>query len=105
MARRDEVTGRKPRQSGGREKRRRGPLPVPTHVFSIPSFCTAHGFSEAFFFKLESQGLGPRLMKVGRRTFITFEAAADWRAQRESATSAARCTDEVMAPRHDVDVA
>jgi len=86
---RDEITGRKPRQSVGSAKRRRGPLPVPTHVFSIPSFCAAHGFSEAFFHKLVSQGLGPRLMKVGGRTFITFEAAADWRAERERAAATA----------------
>jgi hypothetical protein len=86
---RDEISGRKPRQSAGREKRRRGPLPVPTHVFSIPSFCAAHGISEAFFHKLVSQGQGPRLMKVGGRTFVTFEAAADWRAQNEATTAAA----------------
>ena len=88
MARRDEVTGRRPKQSSGRAKYRRKPLPVPTHVFSIPSFCAAHGISEAFFHKLVSQGQGPRLMKVGGRTFITFEAAAEWRAQNETATAA-----------------
>jgi len=83
---RAEVIGKKPTD---RAKRRRGPLPVPTHVFSIPSFCTAHGFSEGFFHKLVSQGRGPRLMKVGGRTFITFEAAARWRAEQEAATTAA----------------
>ena len=29
-------------------------------------------------------------MKVGTRTLITFEAAADWRAEREAATTAPR---------------
>jgi hypothetical protein len=86
---RDEISGKKPRQSAGHVKRRRGPLPVPTHVFSIPSFCAAHGFSEAFFHKLQSQGRGPRLMKVGGRTFVTFEAAAEWRTERERAAATA----------------
>jgi hypothetical protein len=86
---RDEISGRKPRQSAGRAKRRRNTLPVPTHVFSIPSFCAAHGISEAFFHKLNNEGHGPRLMKVGGRTFITFEAAAEWRTVRETETAAA----------------
>jgi hypothetical protein len=85
---RDEISGRKPRQSAGHAKYRRKPLLVPTHVFSIPSFCTAHGFSEAFFHKLVGQGRGPRLMKVGGRTFVTFESAAEWRAMREAETAA-----------------
>jgi predicted DNA-binding transcriptional regulator AlpA len=87
MARRDEVTGRRPK-SAGRKKPRRGPPPIPTHCFSIPSFAAAFGFSEAFFYKLVSQGQGPRLMKIGRRTFITFQAADEWQCQREAATAA-----------------
>ena len=88
MARRDEVTGRRPK-SAGHNKPRRGPPPTPTHCFDIRSFAAAHGISEAFFYKLVSQGQGPRLTKIGRRTFISFEAAAAWRAEREAATVAA----------------
>jgi hypothetical protein len=61
----------------------------PTALYDIRSFCSSHGISEAFFHQLREQGLGPDLMRVGRRVFVTHEAAARWRAQREAATSAA----------------
>jgi len=64
----------------------RGP---PTAVFSIKSFCGAHGISEAFYFKLREQGQGPREMRLGTRVFITHESAARWRIEREAATIAA----------------
>jgi len=32
--------------------------------------------------------MGPRLMKVGRRTLISVEAAADWRRDMEAKTDA-----------------
>ena len=60
--------------------------PTPRLVLSIPEFCEAHGISEGFFYKLKKQGEGPREMKVGARTLITLESAAEWRRERESAT-------------------
>jgi predicted DNA-binding transcriptional regulator AlpA len=62
--------------------------PAPRLTLSIPEFCDAHGISEAFFYKLKKRGEGPRAMKVGARTLITFEAAAEWRRQHENATQA-----------------
>ena len=59
-------------------------LPTPRLALSIPEFCEAHGISEGFFYKLKKQGEGPREMKVGARTLITFESAAEWRRTRES---------------------
>jgi hypothetical protein len=50
---------------------------------SIPLFCRSHGISEDFFYKLKRQGQTPRLMKVGARTLISHEAAADWRRECE----------------------
>ena len=47
--------------------------PTPRLALSIPEFCEAHGISEGFFYKLKKQGEGPREMKVGARTLITFE--------------------------------
>jgi hypothetical protein len=124
MARRGEITGRKPRATADRAKRSkipnaaspiiepvsnaieptvhgesgssscvkampiRGP-PVPPAVFTIASFCSAHFLSESMFFKMRETGIGPREMRVGARVFITFEAAAAWRAEREAATAAA----------------
>ena len=53
--------------------------------FTVYEFCHEHGdISKVFFYKLLKQGKGPRLMKVGRRTLITAEAAADWRKQMEN---------------------
>jgi hypothetical protein len=58
-------------------------------AFSIEQFCAAHGgISQAFFHKLVSEGHGPKLMKVGARTLISVEAAAEWRRAREAATAA-----------------
>jgi len=57
----------------------------PKVVFTIPEFCSTHGdISRQFLHKLIKDGKGPRLMKVGRRTLITAEAAADWRKQMEN---------------------
>jgi len=47
--------------------------PTPRLALSIPEFCEAHGISEGFFYKLKKQGEGPREMKVGTRTLISFE--------------------------------
>ncbi len=55
--------------------------------YTIPAFCADHGnISKSFFHKLVNEGKGPRLMKIGRRTLISAEAAADWRAKMEAAT-------------------
>jgi len=59
---------------------------TPRLALSIPEFCDAHGISEGFYFKLKKQGKGPREMKVGARTLITLESAAEWRRERENAT-------------------
>jgi hypothetical protein len=37
----------------------------------------AHGISEGIFYKMKKRGITPREMKVGTRTLIAFEAAAD----------------------------
>ena len=58
-------------------------LPTPRLALSIPEFCKAHSISEGFFYKLKKQGEGPREMKVGTRTLISLEAAAEWRRARE----------------------
>jgi hypothetical protein len=56
--------------------------------YTIQAFCADHGaISRSFFHKLVNDGRGPRLMKVGRRTLISAEAAAEWRAKMEAATN------------------
>jgi predicted DNA-binding transcriptional regulator AlpA len=59
---------------------------TPRLALTIPEFCKAHGISEGFFYKLKKQGEGPREMKLGARTLITLESAAEWRRERENAT-------------------
>lgn len=55
---------------------------------TVPQFCDQHHISKVHFYNLVKQGKGPRLMKLGRRTLISSEAAADWRARMEAETSA-----------------
>jgi hypothetical protein len=56
----------------------------PRLALSIAQFCEAHNISVGFFYKLKKQGGGPREMKVGGRTLITFESAAEWRRMQET---------------------
>lgn len=55
-------------------------------TYTVPAFCEAHGISRGFLYQLWSEGRGPRRTKLGRRTFITGEAAALWRARMENET-------------------
>lgn len=55
-------------------------------AFTVAGFCADHHISKPFFYKLVSIGKAPRFFKVGRRTLISAEAAADWRARMESQT-------------------
>jgi predicted DNA-binding transcriptional regulator AlpA len=56
---------------------------------TVPQFCDGHNISRTHFYELVKQGRAPRLMKVGRRTLISQEAAADWRKRMEDETGAA----------------
>jgi len=58
--------------------------PTPRLALSIPEFCEAHGISEGFYYKLKKKGEGPREMKVGARTLVTVESAAEWRRAQEN---------------------
>jgi hypothetical protein len=87
---RSEITGRKPAGSS-KEPTTEAPAavekaaPIPRGAFSILEFAIAHGISEAFVFKMISEGWGPQTMRVGGRTLISVEAAAQWRLEREAA--------------------
>jgi len=52
---------------------------------SIEDFCKSNGISRSLFYKLRRQGRGPRIVKVGRRTLISSEAASEWRKAMETA--------------------
>jgi hypothetical protein len=59
--------------------------PVQRAAYSIREFCEAHRLSESMYYKLREAGLGPREARALKKVIITFEAAADWRREREIA--------------------
>ena len=73
-----EATKRKPRKPPSR---------TPSAMYSIASFCAAHGISESFFYQLKAEGLGPDVLRLGARVFVTHESAARWRMIREVKTA------------------
>ena len=48
-------------------------------AFSVIQFCERHGLSRSLFYKLQSMGQAPRVMRVAGQIMISVEAAADWR--------------------------
>ncbi len=57
-----------------------------TATYSVTDFCREHGISRGLFYQLLKEGRGPRVIKAGRRTLISREAAEDWRRRMEGAT-------------------
>jgi hypothetical protein len=59
---------------------------TPYEAYDVSSFCLAHNISRALLYKLLGRGLGPRIMKAGRKTLISKEAAGEWKALMEQKT-------------------
>ncbi len=57
-------------------------------TLSVPQFCSEHGISRGLFYRLLREGCGPRVIKAGRRTLISQEAAEEWRRRMEAAAQA-----------------
>jgi transposase-like protein len=57
--------------------------------YSVSEFCREHGISRGLFYNLVRDGRGPRIMKAGRRTLISHEAAEEWRRNMEVTERAA----------------
>ena len=55
-------------------------------TFSIQELCRRNGFGPGLSFKIARDGRRPRVMRVGRRTLISREAAEQWRREREAAS-------------------
>jgi hypothetical protein len=47
-------------------------------AYSVAEFCDAHCISRALFYLLQARGDGPRIMKAGKRTLISVDAAQEW---------------------------
>ena len=57
-------------------------------AFTIREFCDAHKISQAFYYIMKNEGWGPAEMHAGRHVLISYEAATDWRREREAAAIA-----------------
>ncbi len=57
-------------------------------IYSVTEFCREHGISRGLFYQLLKEGRGPRVIKAGRRTLISREAAEEWRRRMEAAAQA-----------------
>jgi hypothetical protein len=76
-----------PKSRSGKLRAANRQQPVATAAYPIPKFCNAHGISEAFYYKLREDGLGPDEIRLGNKVLISQEAAARWRAERERASA------------------
>ena len=53
---------------------------------TVDQFCAKNQISRVHFYDQLKRGIGPRVMKVGRRTLITLHAEAEWHRRMEAAT-------------------
>lgn len=73
-----------------RRQHRNPPQMGEPEALTVDEFCAKHGgISKALFYKLVRAGSGPRIMKLGRRTLISRDAAAEWRKEMEQRTAEA----------------
>ena len=56
-------------------------------AYSVEQFCERHNISRSTFYLLVRKAQAPRIFKIGARTLISREAAADWRRSLEEATA------------------
>lgn len=54
-------------------------------ALTIEQFARAHSISRGHVYNLIRKGHGPRLMRVGKRTLVSKEAAEEWRRRMEAA--------------------
>lgn len=79
------------REAGSFEQQRVDPtIYSDPPIYSVSAFCKAHHIARSFLYQLLREGRGPRVTKLGRRTFVTREAAAEWRRRIEQETHANR---------------
>jgi predicted DNA-binding transcriptional regulator AlpA len=57
-------------------------------AYTVGEYCSSIGICRASLYNLWKRGQGPRRMKVGSRTLISVEAAAEYRRQCEEVANA-----------------
>ena len=53
--------------------------------FTLAAWCAHRAVSRSMFYKLKSQGLAPRIHRVGDKVLVSALADRDWLAEREAA--------------------
>ncbi len=56
-------------------------------TYSVSEFCHDYGISRGLFYCLLREGRGPAVIKLGRRTLISREAANEWLRRMDSQSS------------------
>lgn len=56
-------------------------------TYTVEEFCKRHHIARSYFYYLHKKGEGPEIYKLGRRTYVSGEAAARWRRRMEAATA------------------
>jgi excisionase family DNA binding protein len=72
-----------------RNRRKRRAMAAAVLGFTVDEFCERFDISRSFFYKLRREGRGPKIMKIGRLTRISPEAADDFRRRIEAETATA----------------
>lgn len=80
------VSKRKPRKPKSKPTHKRLQMTgIEPLAMSIDQFARAHGINRTTVYEMLRRGEGPECMRAGKRRLVSFEAAARWRAKRESA--------------------
>jgi hypothetical protein len=53
-------------------------------AYSVLEFCKAYRICRGLLYRLWREGAGPKMMKIGKRTVISREAAQEWRQKLEA---------------------
>ena len=67
-----------PKKRRKRKKVPPKPLPPDYEACSIAQFCAKYSISPSYYWKLQLLGLGPHVLKLRGRRFITRQAAEAW---------------------------
>ena len=62
--------------------------PADERSYSIRQFCIAENISPMTYFKLRTEGRGPKEMRIGTAVRISYRARIDWQRARENPTGA-----------------
>jgi hypothetical protein len=54
---------------------------------TINEFCEDNRICRATYYNLRKSGRGPKIIKIGAKTIITDENAAEWRARMQAETA------------------